>query len=232
MRCLVTAGPTFEPLDAVRRLTNLSTGRLGTELAAALAEAGHLVVLLRGEGATWPAPARAGLEIVPFTTTASLGKRLQALAGPEVEAVFHAAAVSDFAPGRIWRVAADGRHLQVRAGKLPSRAGPLLVELTPTPKWITWLREWFPRAWLVGWKYEVEGDRQAALAAGRRQLRDTHTDACVVNGPAHGPGFSVVFSRGAGRRFPTRAALVAGLVGMLAGARGVGARAGRRSAGG
>ena len=33
MNCLVTAGPTFEPLDDVRRLTNFSTGRLGTELA-------------------------------------------------------------------------------------------------------------------------------------------------------------------------------------------------------
>ena len=33
MRCIVTAGPTYEPLDEVRRLTNFSTGRLGIELA-------------------------------------------------------------------------------------------------------------------------------------------------------------------------------------------------------
>ena len=37
MNCIVTAGPTFEPLDDVRRLTNFSTGRLGTELANFLA---------------------------------------------------------------------------------------------------------------------------------------------------------------------------------------------------
>jgi len=37
MNCIVTAGPTYEPLDDVRRLTNFSTGRLGTELANFLA---------------------------------------------------------------------------------------------------------------------------------------------------------------------------------------------------
>ena len=41
MQCIVTAGPTFEPLDKVRRLTNFSTGRLGSELANFLAARGH-----------------------------------------------------------------------------------------------------------------------------------------------------------------------------------------------
>ncbi len=216
MRCLVTAGPTFEPLDAVRRLTNFSTGRLGTELAVALADAGHSVVLLRGEGATWPAPDHAGLELVPFTTTASLGERLRALAGPEVDAVFHAAAVCDFAPGRVWRREADGRLAEVRAGKFPTRAGTLLVELAPTPKLIASLRGWFPRAWLAGWKYEVDGDRAAALAAGAAQIRECATDACVVNGPAYGPGFGVVRGPGAARHCATRAELLAVLRAALA----------------
>ena len=52
MNCIVTAGPTFEPLDEVRRLTNFSTGRLGMELANFLAARGHKVVLLIGETAT------------------------------------------------------------------------------------------------------------------------------------------------------------------------------------
>ena len=46
MNCIVTAGPTYEPLDDVRRLTNFSTGRLGTELANFLAARGHTVILL------------------------------------------------------------------------------------------------------------------------------------------------------------------------------------------
>jgi len=53
MNCIVTAGPTYEPLDDVRRLTNFSTGRLGTELAGFLTAHGHQVTLLIGELATW-----------------------------------------------------------------------------------------------------------------------------------------------------------------------------------
>ena len=53
MRCIVTAGPTYEPLDQVRRLTNHSTGRLGSELTNYLTQCGHEVTLLIGEQATW-----------------------------------------------------------------------------------------------------------------------------------------------------------------------------------
>ena len=59
MNCIVTAGPTFEPLDDVRRLTNFSTGRLGTELANFLAAHGHQVTLLIGESATYAGERRA-----------------------------------------------------------------------------------------------------------------------------------------------------------------------------
>ena len=48
MRCVVTAGPAYEPLDDVRRLTNFSTGQLGTELANYLTTEGHEVTLLSG----------------------------------------------------------------------------------------------------------------------------------------------------------------------------------------
>ena len=52
MHCIVTAGPTYEPIDQVRRLTNHSTGQLGTGLAKRLADDGHEVTLLRGRSAT------------------------------------------------------------------------------------------------------------------------------------------------------------------------------------
>jgi len=59
MHCIVTAGPTFEPLDEVRRLTNFSTGRLGTELANFLTAQGHEVTLLVGETAAYRGERRA-----------------------------------------------------------------------------------------------------------------------------------------------------------------------------
>lgn len=191
MNCLVTAGPTFEPLDAVRRLTNFSTGRLGTELANCLADHGHFVTLLIGEQAPWRGPRRAQAVKV-FSTSADLQERLRTLADPSVDAVFHAAAVGDFAFGQVWQRRADGELVSVKAGKLSTREGPLLAELIPTPKILPQLRDWFPRARIVGWKFEVDGDRATALELARRQLTEARTDACVVNGPAYDDGFGLV----------------------------------------
>ena len=99
MNCIVTAGPTYEPLDKVRRLTNLSTGRLGSELATFLSGKGHNVTLLIGQQATWHGERKAAA-VETFTTTASLREKLGQRAGADVQAVFHAAAVSDFTFGK------------------------------------------------------------------------------------------------------------------------------------
>ena len=107
MQCIVTAGPTYEPLDEVRRLTNFSTGRLGSELVNFLAARGHEVTLLIGQQATYRGE-RHARRVETFTTTANLRDRLQALASPAVDAVFHAAAVSDFAFGKVWRQPPQG----------------------------------------------------------------------------------------------------------------------------
>src|SRR5881396_3056907 len=102
MNCIVTAGPTYEPLDEVRRLTNFSTGRLGSELASFLSAQGHEATLLIGQQATFRGE-RHARHVQTFTTTADLRDRLRALGGEAVDAVFHAAAVSDFTFGKVWR---------------------------------------------------------------------------------------------------------------------------------
>jgi phosphopantothenoylcysteine decarboxylase/phosphopantothenate--cysteine ligase len=214
MRCVVTVGPTYEPLDDVRRLTNFSTGRLGTELANFLTARGHEVTLLLGEQATFRGEPRAR-QVETFTTTLDLRDRLQALSGPSIEALFHTAAVSDFAFGKVWRRSPQGELAEVQAGKIPTRLGPLLVELVPTPKIITRLRGWFPRAHLVGWKYEVDGDLESTIRLAENQIAECHTDACVANGPAFGPGFGLIQTGGAFARCPDQAALFDALAASL-----------------
>lgn len=211
MRCIVTAGPTWEPLDAARRLTNFSTGRLGGELANALQLAGHEVDLFLSETAVWRAPL-AALSRHGFSTTQSLAEGLRSLATDQPVAVFHAAAVSDFAAGALWRRTQAGELTLVTENKPTTQAGPLLVELRPTPKILARLRDWFPVARLTGWKYEVDGDTGTAVAAGRKQMTRDRTDACVVNGPAFGPGFGLLRSPGELEVFPSREGLIQALV--------------------
>lgn len=195
MHCVVTAGPTYETMDNVRRLTNFSTGRLGTELANFLTERGHRVTLLLGEQATHCGERKAQ-RVEPFSTTANLLEKFRALAKENVGAIFHAAAVSDFTFGKIWLRSPAGELSEIKSGKLSTRQGTLMAELIPTPKVIAELRGLFPGAKIVGWKYEVDGDRASVLAAVANQMRDCRTDACVANGKAYGLGFGIVGKAG------------------------------------
>ena len=196
MNCLVTAGPTYEPLDDVRRLTNFSTGRLGTELANFLAARGHRVTLLRGILATYAGEC-AAQTVVNFSTTADLRAKLKSFAGKKVDAIFHAAAVSDFAFGKMFTRTAAGNLKPFRPSKkIPTRGGNLFVELTPTPKIIAELHRWFPQTRIIGWKFEADGKRVNAVRAALKQIADCATDACVANGPAYGLGFGLVTGDG------------------------------------
>ena len=206
MICVVTAGPTCEPLDAVRRLTNFSTGRLGSELADYLVGQGHSVLLLKGASSTYQATPRTK-EAFAFDTALDLERELRSLAGRKIGAVFHAAAVSDFRFGKIWTRSSLGQLKEIKQGKLTSREGTLLAELVPAPKLITQLKSWFPEAWLVGWKYEVDGDRARAITSARKQITESRTNACVVNGPAYGKGFGFLTSESGLRRLSDSSAL-------------------------
>ncbi len=187
MHLVVTCGPAHEPIDPMRRITNRSTGRLGTLLAEAFRLRGHAVTVLRGEGATFPP--LPGPRLLHFGTNTELEGQLGVLAaGEKVDAVFHAAALCDFGVAEV----RDAEGNPAPQGKLPSRSGGYLLRLEPLPKVLPRLRLLFPDAFIAGWKYETEGGREGVKSAARRQLKEAGNDLCVVNGPAFGPGFGLL----------------------------------------
>jgi phosphopantothenate---cysteine ligase (CTP) len=175
---LVTCGPAYEPIDEVRRITNQSTGELGSLLAEALTRANFEVLCLRGEMAVYPSPRE--VNVMPFTTNASLLALLEALPTPPA-AVFHLAALCDFLVHEI-----EGSD---RKGKISSSVSELRLILRPAEKLLPRLRRLFPHAIIVGWKYELDGSREEAAARALEQLDSAHTDACVLNGTSYGAGF-------------------------------------------
>ena len=185
MKVIVTTGPSYEPIDEVRRITNFSTGELGLLLANALANAGCEVFCLKGTYATSSIPLSKG-HLAGFTTNDDLHEKLVRLAVEhDIAALFHVAALCDYKVARV----ADERGARQSAAKIESRAGALALALEPARKVIAGLREVFPKATLVGWKYELNGARSDAQAKVWRQIRECRTDACVVNGRAWGEGF-------------------------------------------
>lgn len=91
---LVTAGPTVEPIDSVRYISNYSSGKMGYAIAEAAAAAGARVVLVSGPVAL---AAPAGVEVVPVKTARDM---LAAAASvfPAADAAIFAAAVADLRP--------------------------------------------------------------------------------------------------------------------------------------
>ena len=187
MRVIITCGPSYEPIDGVRRLTNFSTGELGLLLAAELSRAGHDVVCLKGEGAVSRIEP-GGSQVITFSTNADLLARLRELGSRGAGAIFHAAALCDYEVGSAH--SADGALLAAK--KIPTLAGEVTLTLRPARKLLPELRGIFSGAKIVGWKYELDGDRAAAEAKARTQISANGTAACVVNGTAWGAGFGFV----------------------------------------
>lgn len=119
-RILITAGPTHEPIDAVRYLANRSSGAMGVALAEAARDAGHDVTLLLGP-VSLQTPT--GVVAFRFESTADLQNLLDAHF-PACDVLIMAAAVADYrprpAPG------AGGR-------KIERRGEGLVLELESTP---------------------------------------------------------------------------------------------------
>ena len=206
MRFLVTLGPTYESLDEVRRLTNFSTGALGTQLSNYFMENGHEVTALRGYYAICTQPLKTK-DAREFTTTENLLAQLRYCSAQPYDALFHAAAVSDFRFGQVFERHAEGRLEPLTSRKFSTRSGALMAELVPTPKIISELRVFFPKTKLFGWKYEVDGGQAEALSVGKKQLLANNTDYCVVNGRAYGTGFGVLAKNGLLEHAPDAATL-------------------------
>ncbi|MDE2039231.1 MAG: phosphopantothenoylcysteine decarboxylase [Elusimicrobia bacterium] len=163
---LITAGPTREPMDPIRFLTNASSGRMGLELARAARRAGARVTVVLGPS---PLQAGAGIKVLRVVTARQMRSRVLALC-PRVDVVIGAAAVSDW------------RFLRVRARKLKRGSAPLRLTLLPNPDIIKEVARRRPRGrrqLVIGFALETH----SRLAHARRKLREKGLDAVVANGP-------------------------------------------------
>ena len=163
-RVVVTAGPTLEPIDPVRFVSNRSSGKMGYAIAAAAADAGAEVFLVSGPTAL---RAPAGTQLVPIETAEQLRDAVLGLL-PNADAVVMAAAVADYRP------------IETRERKIKKRdAGKeMTLRLTENPdilKAIVVARR--AGAIVVGFKAET-GD---ATAEAGRMLREKKLDLVVAN---------------------------------------------------
>ncbi len=117
MTFLITAGPTREPIDPVRFISNRSSGKMGYALAAAAIEAGHRVTLISGPVCIAPP---GGADLLRVTTADEMAEAVQTRMNTGCDVFIMCAAVADFKPRK------------VSATKIKKRDGLTQIELVPT----------------------------------------------------------------------------------------------------
>jgi phosphopantothenoylcysteine decarboxylase / phosphopantothenate---cysteine ligase len=158
---LVTAGPTQEPLDPVRYITNRSSGKMGYALGEAAAARGAHVILVSGP--VHLAPPR-GVEVINVNTAVEMREKvMENLAAAGI--VIKAAAVADF-------------HLsRVPDQKVKKTAARISLELDPTPDILAELGRKKGDYLLIGFAAETQNLQQEA----RRKLETKNCDMVVGN---------------------------------------------------
>ena len=169
---LVTAGPTREPIDPVRYISNRSSGKMGYALAAAAQRRGARVTLVSGPTMLTVPP---GVELRQVTTAAEMRDAVMA-AAPSHQIVIKAAAVADYAP----------LHVAEKKIKKDASGNGLTLELKRNPDILAELAASSPRPFIVA--FAAETDQVAENA--REKLRRKGEDLIVANDVSqHAIGF-------------------------------------------
>lgn len=175
-RALVTMGPTREPIDPVRYITNRSSGRMGTALGEALLAKGAEVFCVAGPAAVLP-QAHERLQLVKVETAEQMFTACVE-EWPNCDAAFMAAAVADYRPA------------EVAEQKIKRKGDEVTLTLAPNPDIAAALGEKKkPEQLLVGFALESEN----ALEHAKGKIARKRLDLCVVNSLEHvGAGFETL----------------------------------------
>jgi len=169
---LVTASRTEEPIDAVRFLSNRSSGKMGYAIAEEAFRRGAKVTLISGPSNLIPS---SGINLVKVRTAQEMYKAVQKSFGKS-DALIMTSAVSDFAPDKIL------------SGKIKKEDKELNLKLKLTPDILKEMGKRKAKKTLVGFALETEDEVKNA----KLKLKDKNLDLIVVNNPnLQGAGFEV-----------------------------------------
>lgn len=161
MRFLITAGPTREPIDPVRYLSNRSSGKMGYAMAEAALEAGHDVTLISGPVTLDTPP---GTQFVSITTSDEMHDAVHRH-WHDCDVLVMCAAVADYKPSK------------VSAQKIKKSDEPLSLQLVPTRDILASLPQQDRQFLVVGFAAETIDVEEYA----ERKLRDKNCDIIVAN---------------------------------------------------
>jgi phosphopantothenoylcysteine decarboxylase/phosphopantothenate--cysteine ligase len=161
VKFLITAGPTREPIDPVRYISNRSSGKMGYAIAQAALDAGHEVILVSGPVCI---EAPRGAQLVAVTTSDEMFDAVHAHLGG-IDIAVMSAAVADFKPANY------------SAQKIKKISAPEKISLTPTRDILSSLGKLQKKFLLIGFAAETNSLAENA----RKKLHEKNCDLVVGN---------------------------------------------------
>jgi phosphopantothenate---cysteine ligase (CTP) len=223
MRIFVTAGNTQVPIDRVRCITNIFTGRTGAAIALEAYRRGHQVTLATSHPEVVdlidPDPGR--WCCIAYRTFDQLEDlMIKYIALGKQDAVVHCAAVADYLPAGIFAASHTPNGLTMHnrsAGKVKSDEPELWLKLVRAPKLVDKIRaEWDYRGLLVKFKLEVGVSEADLLAIAEKSRQHSAADWMVAN-TLEGASEWALVGNERGYNKMTRAGLAAALLDALEG---------------
>jgi len=167
-RILITAGPTWVPIDRVRVISNIASGATGILLAQGLIRQGAKVTLLLGPQGACCLDKK--IKLIPFIFFRDLKKSLAGeLSRKKYDIVIHTAAVSDYEPKGIFR------------GKVKSGIKEWVLRLRPTVKIIDLIKKSDPAVYLAGFKFHPDAAKDTLVKESTALIRHSRADLVVAN---------------------------------------------------
>ncbi len=167
LKVLITAGPTREYIDAVRFISNPSSGKMGVSLAIGCVQRGAEVTLVFGPGSVEPPPLTKVINVE--STQDMLEAVVSSLKKEHYDIMISSAAVSDYTPDK-----------KIDA-KTPSGKEEFIVRLVPLPKIINAVREVAPDIFLVGFKAEYNKSKEELISCALNKIKKANLDLIVAN---------------------------------------------------
>jgi phosphopantothenoylcysteine decarboxylase/phosphopantothenate--cysteine ligase len=169
-RILITAGPTWVPIDKVRVISNIATGETGLILAKAAICAGSRVTLVMGPGVPINERFDDQLKIITYHFFNELRNILiDEIMSSKYDIVIHSAAVADYEPIKTFnkKIASDKNELSIR--------------LRPTFKLVDIIKKLNSALCVVGFKFETESTKENLFTQADKLLKRAKIDFVVAN---------------------------------------------------
>lgn len=167
-KVLITAGPTWVPIDSVRVISNIATGETGILLAKELTKQGSRVTLVLGPIAF--NNAGKNIRVIRFSFFDQLKRIItEEITARKYDIVIHTAAVSDYKP-------AIKYYKKIKSG-----INNLKIILKPAPKIIDCIKKIRPGVFLVGFKFEPDTGIKKLFNQARKLMQRSKLDLTVAN---------------------------------------------------